>query len=575
MTALWIELLLVWAAWVVVPLGLVRIRTARTDDGHATAGSRTLAWGPRVAGLPLLALVVTEAPGLGAALCVLPWLAFTAGIALEAIVEVLARRVRSVEDAMRVMASVYLPVGAAWLLAWAAGWHVMGFGGTEALLTAAHFHYAGFGACALAATLGPWVPASLRSAWKATSASLALGIALVAAGITVSEWTGWRLLEMGAAWFTSGSVLALAACGFACSGRVPGTARAMALAMASTAALGAGTLSAWFAWVGLAGLTPEWLTWMVSLHGSGHALAVVSLGLVSLPPAPGAPPAAKEIPFSRLGARGFVGPEFFVDSGALNPGAVAHGLTDDFAGYASPSFPAAAVDPRVAAFYEQTHAFELQVVARWDGWLAWGGRIWAALAGVMGQLSLPLDTDRPEQIRSRIVALRADVDGRPGVRGWVRTRTRGAREQAIYVAAYASHTDARRRYMNIAFPLWRANMTSVLRIDAHTSPTTTGGILLTTLWDPAEPTGHQGVYAVLPGLRRAFRLPLDETITVWPVEPHTWKTDLRFTAILPDEAPDLVAAHDMWIFGWRYLRLEYWMKRSAVEQGGGSVGRTT
>ncbi|MBL8222781.1 MAG: hypothetical protein JNL62_26310 [Bryobacterales bacterium] len=79
------------------------------------------------------------------------------------------------------------------------------------------------------------------------------------------------------------------------------------------------------------------------------------------------------------------------------------------------------------------------------------------------------------------------------------------------------------------------NMSSILKFAPHGE-----GILLTTLWK-AKPGGDQGVYWV--SRRLPVRLPLDETIWVWP------------------EDGALAARHDMWLCGVRYLRLRYRLLR--------------
>jgi hypothetical protein len=120
----------------------------------------------------------------------------------------------------------------------------------------------------------------------------------------------------------------------------------------------------------------------------------------------------------------------------------------------------------------------------------------------------------------------------------VRTYADGARE-AIYIAAYSSHARDGHRAMNIAFPLPWSNMTSILRMDLRDD----GGVSLTTLPRDEARDGDQGVYLVVSG--RGLRLPLDETIDVWA-----------------NADGSLGAIHDMWIFGIRYLRLDYQLFRA-------------
>ena len=83
---------------------------------------------------------------------------------------------------------VYLPIGGAWLVASRLGIQPLGFGDTIVLLTAIHFHFAGFAAPLLAGFAGRAVrdrqTASQVVALAATG--IILGTPLVAAGITFS-----------------------------------------------------------------------------------------------------------------------------------------------------------------------------------------------------------------------------------------------------------------------------------------------------------------------------------------------------------------------------------------------------
>lgn len=96
--------------------------------------------------------------------------------------------------------------------------------------------------------------------------------------------------------------------------------------------------------------------------------------------------------------------------------------------------------------------------------------------------------------------------------------------------------------MNIAFPLPWSNMTSILRMEA--AP---GGLALTTL-PRTDGHGDEGVYLVTRFL--PIRLPFNETITVWHEEAP---------ANVPAGAEQgcVLARHDMWCCGLRFLTLDY------------------
>jgi len=576
MTETWIAVVVLWACVFVVPAGLLRIWPVLRGPGFA--GGRWVAGNALVAGVPTLATLALSEPSTIRGLFVLPWVIFAASLSVDTLVRFVARLragagACDLVELARVMATLYLPVGAAWLFAWAAGLSVLGFEGQQNLLTAAHFHYAGFGACALVGAFPvsatPWI----RRLHHTAAALMIAGIALVAVGITVTQYTGHGAVEMIAAWICCAGIFSVAAMAGIVA-REPGPAwRAVALSCAAFAALAAGSMALWYSFIGFTQLTAALVQIMVVAHGSLLAFGVVSLGLLALPRHATNVATAEDdtLPLSRLRGRGTVGARFFDEEGLVDDARVARGLCDRFADFASAHLDVSDVTADVAAFYEETDAFELQVVARWEPWMRLGGRIWSRLARSMAQLGLPLDTDRPEQIRSRLVALDATSDGRPGVRGWVRTRLVADGEEPIYIAAYAHHIGAGRPYMNIAFPLPRSAMTSVLsvRSDGH------GGVLLTTLRDGAQggtgstpdataaQTAHQGVYLSW-GRASRVRLPLDETIRVCSChEDAAWRSNTELPLPRLDRAPDLYATHDMWLFGFRYMRLEYLMWREA------------
>lgn len=516
---------------------------------------------------PVCVLVALVQPHGGLALALsLPWVFATLVLALQGLVRLAERPRRCLPDLAADLARIYLPVGALWLAAYLGDLTVMGFAGLQCLLTAAHFHYAGFGACAVVALLGrslddegDAVGAPWRVLYTLGGAGLLVGVPLLAAGIAV-----WRPLEHVAAWDVA---LATAATGLVLVRRATrpsaGWARGMS-ALAGLATLVSATLALQFAAHGFARLGGDALARMVRYHGLVNALGFVGCALVAFAVAtPKGRAAPRGVPFSRLaGALGeAVGARFFQRAGVVDNGR-ATGLMVNLEDYARDGLDTAAVSPAVRHFYEHTRDWELVVVPAWQpGWRL-AGRVWKALAGRMGQLNLPWDAKaRARPVTSRIVPLREDRDGREAPRGWVRTyRTDAGDEgEALYVAAYSSHRRDALRYMNIAFPLPGANMTSVLRLD----PRAPGGLSLSTLATPHEARdGDQGVY--LCTRLGALRLPLDEVIDVWDADADpNWRNTLPPPAGVDPDSVKVLALHDMWCFGLRYLRLTYFLTRRA------------
>jgi hypothetical protein len=98
-------------------------------------------------------------------------------------------------------------------------------------------------------------------------------------------------------------------------------------------------------------------------------------------------------------------------------------------------------------------------------------------------------------------------------------------------------------YMNIAFPLPGGNLSSILHLAARPFPEGTG-VVLSTL-PAATAGGDQGVYYANRFL--PVRLPVNESITVWPTGENETATD----------GAVLKAKHEMWLFGINYLNLDY------------------
>jgi hypothetical protein len=511
------------AAAVVVPLALPLLRTDHRD-GRDAPTYRAARAAVRVSG-PMLAMALALRGHPIAMPLAAPWLVATFLVAVHALGRFATTPRRRVEETLLDLGGLYLPVGAAWAFAYVAGFPVLGFVGTQSLLTAAHFHYAGFGACVVLGLCGRALAGTRSMIYVPTAIVHGLGVALVAIGITTSP-----TVERVAAW-----LLAIA---FVSGGLLLASLRRPLLIVAGAVTLLSGALAIHFASGGFAALSVDRFARMVRFHGVPNALGFVLLSVIAFrlrPPQSRA--ATAGTPFSRLSASGVVGPTFFDRTGAVDAARDAHGLIEDLTAYASKTFDPTRVHTSVRHFYEHTDEWMLEVVPSWQPGFRLGGKLFRAFATRIEQLALPTAIHK-RPVHSRIVALDAARDGRDIPRGWVRTYADGARE-AIYIAAYSSHARDGHRTMNIAFPLPFSNMTSILRLDLRED----GGVALTTLARDEERDGDQGVYLVASG--RGLRLPLDETIEVWP-----------------NADGSLEAIHDMWLFGIRYLRLEYRLART-------------
>jgi YndJ-like protein len=146
--------------------------------------------------------------GAGAGLLAASWLLFSGLVALFGLARFLARRSLRADELCIDAGLLFLPVGGIWLIMARLGVDPLGFGETIVLLTAVHFHYAGFAVPILAGMAGHTLlersPRIRRAFWVVT-AGVILGVPLVALGITFS-----RALEIAAALLLTTSLVMLA-----------------------------------------------------------------------------------------------------------------------------------------------------------------------------------------------------------------------------------------------------------------------------------------------------------------------------------------------------------------------------
>lgn len=180
-----IETLFLFAPLVITPLGL-----AATAPAEQSAGWRVLKIAQPLGAFLVIISFRTE-PGLAAALVSSVWLVTTLIIALLGISRLLTRKVAGIEEICINAGLIYVFVGGAWLVLSRLGVQPMGFGSTIVLLTAVHFHYAGFAAPIIAGLVGRKLdPTKLRltKVFHIAAVFVIGGPGLVAIGITTSPF---------------------------------------------------------------------------------------------------------------------------------------------------------------------------------------------------------------------------------------------------------------------------------------------------------------------------------------------------------------------------------------------------
>jgi hypothetical protein len=176
---------LVLAATVVVPLGLALVAVPEGAVYAALAYRTAVIFQPFAAILTVVAFTLPPGPVAGA--LALGWLALTGIVALCGLLRFFAHGFAQTEEVALDVAMLLLPVGSGWLICSRAGLQPGGFSEPIITLTAAHFHYAGFGALTLAGLAGRRLALdrpAVRLLYRLTVAGIIVAIPLVALAIS-------------------------------------------------------------------------------------------------------------------------------------------------------------------------------------------------------------------------------------------------------------------------------------------------------------------------------------------------------------------------------------------------------
>ncbi|MDH4454671.1 MAG: YndJ family transporter [Verrucomicrobiota bacterium] len=150
-------------------------------------GESTSLWQRKLYGAAVIVLAGSflREPGWEAALFALPWLVVRLLATWDVVMEWRKNRQPSLQEGCIQAATVFPAIGAAWIVAHRANWTPWGFDPLIVLLTAAHFHHAGFTLPLMAglnakANPGCWT--------RFSCVAILLGVPLVAAGITCTHF---------------------------------------------------------------------------------------------------------------------------------------------------------------------------------------------------------------------------------------------------------------------------------------------------------------------------------------------------------------------------------------------------
>lgn len=279
----WIHALLLFSLLVLMPLGRDLLPGSKTgasgiveDAAACLAGLSLMA--PPIPPTALLDAAAGHLPPV-AFLLSLPWLAVRLHRTHSALERRLTTGPPDLADLTLDLAQVFPAIGAAWLVAHRAGWTPWHFNPLIVLLTAAHFHHAGFTLPLIAGLQARARPGRLT---RGACLAILAGVPLVAAGITCTHFGVLPRLEPLAV-----AVLVLGALGVAAVQLICGLRRtagfwpSLGFLLSGASLLVAMLLALGF---GLRSLLPDLalpLPRMWQLHGSLNAFGFGLCGLLA------------------------------------------------------------------------------------------------------------------------------------------------------------------------------------------------------------------------------------------------------------------------------------------------------
>mgnify|MGYP000574657772 CR=1 FL=1 len=199
------------APLIIVPVGLQLVATPNDEGLHPL--SYRLAVGLQPFGAAFAMFSFDLDPGVFAGALALPWLVVVSCIAWFGMQRFLTRGLKPLEELAIDSALVYIVVGGGWFVFARFGIRPLQFSPTIVVLTAIHFHFAGFAAPLFAGFTGRSLdrPSGLqRFVYRGAAWGMIMGPPLVALGITVSQLGFSRLTELVCAVILALSVVGMA-----------------------------------------------------------------------------------------------------------------------------------------------------------------------------------------------------------------------------------------------------------------------------------------------------------------------------------------------------------------------------
>ncbi len=433
-----------------------------------------------------------------ALICAFIYLLVTFWIAGKGMDRFLKRGFSNTAELMIDLGLIYIAVGGMWFLAYI-GRFDTGFSEMTTWLTAIHFHYSAFMLCISVGLIGR---VQMTKLYKICALIIATGPMTVAIGITFSHTIEIISVSL--------SVMAIYAMTFYAFRLKFPLAQAIIVRIPFVTLCATILGSFLYAYGNFSGNTVVTIPTMLIVHGFLNCLLFGSFTVIGWALHV---PATTHKPFS-----------FPVSNirGKLKMTGVPHkGLVDELDHYVDTrKLPIKIID-----FYEQTGRFQLFASVKWATWFKPFAFIYQFISRKMGQLNLPFSSAQME-MTGEVLLVDEQLDGRTKPRVWKRM----IGKEAVFVAIYSKHQSNGETYMNIALPLPFCSMHGILKLSVQNKR-----LNLTSNGD-----GDSGTYLAIG--RYILKLPLHENFTI------------------NEKNGDLIATHDMTLFGLHFLHIDYVIK---------------
>ncbi|MES5894769.1 YndJ family transporter [Bacillus cereus group sp. RP43] len=452
------------------------------------------------------------------------WFAYTGIVALFGVSRLLERGWKPIEETAIDSAFIYLFLGGFWFFASVAKVSIMHFSSDIVLLTAAHFHYSAF-LLPLSAGLIGRKREKRSKVYDAIMFIIVISPMTVAIGITYS-----RIFEFFAVFIYLCAIYGYGV--YVWRTKFNTISAKVLLVLSSSTLMVTIMFSLIYSYGNFKQVMTITIAQMVWIHGVVNGIGVALpafVGWMIEKSTPNYKYYGK--PMSRLRGTATVG-EAFLHNRNLIDSKEYKGLVDKMNDFHSEAFDMAKIPLSIIRFYENTKEYQLQSNIKWTRWFRPVAFCYEKMSKRVEQIHLGMG-GKWETMHSSIIGIIDEKDGRENVRAWLRKNEAG---ESIFVALYAKHTHKNETYMNIGLPLPYSNMTGILKLCNKSND------LIITSKLRRNSKGDEGIY-----LHTRFftiRLPLAETFII-------------------KESKDqiLEANHRMWIFGVKFLEIDYEIKK--------------